>query len=356
MAVYKRGEIYHYEFEHRGFRLRGSTGCTSKREAQEFERQKRQEAAKEAERREALGRAPSTWGAIASRYWTEHGRHHSRTTHTLTSLEWLTREIGEATPLHEVNGSVIARMVAKRRGDGVGPATVNRTVTEPLRRVLKRAALWGEHLPPIEWKRHLLSEPRERVRELRAEEEAALFEALRPDYHPIVRFALLTGARLAECVSLTWEDVHWGERLIWLYGKGRKRASIPLPPIVRELLWPLRGQHPRAVFSFVVQHKSGDARLGERRPVAYEGLKTEWRRAVTRAGLKDLHFHDLRHTCASRLLRSTGNLNVVRRLLRHEDIASTMRYAHTTNEDVLAAMETMASQRVPTNAPHNASA
>ena len=33
MAVYKRGETYHYEFEYRGARLRGSTGCTSRREA-----------------------------------------------------------------------------------------------------------------------------------------------------------------------------------------------------------------------------------------------------------------------------------------------------------------------------------
>ena len=47
MAVYKRGETYWYEFDHRGARLRGSTGCKSKREAQEFERAKRQEAAKE---------------------------------------------------------------------------------------------------------------------------------------------------------------------------------------------------------------------------------------------------------------------------------------------------------------------
>ena len=49
----------------------------------------------------------------------------------------------------------------------------------------------------------MLAEPRERIRELRADEEEALFAALRPDYHPIVRFALLTGCRLAECVGLT---------------------------------------------------------------------------------------------------------------------------------------------------------
>src|SRR5215207_134998 len=77
MAVYKRegSPFYHFEFEHRGSRFRGSTGCTSKREAQEFERQKRQEAAKEAERREALGRSPLTWGVAAARYWEELGQH-----------------------------------------------------------------------------------------------------------------------------------------------------------------------------------------------------------------------------------------------------------------------------------------
>ncbi len=355
MAVYKRGEVYHYEFELRGRRFRGATGCKNKREAEEFTRRKRQEKAKEAERREALGWGPLTWGVAATRYWHENGQHHSATTHTLRSLAWLTAEIGDATPLSDINGSLVARLVAKRRGDGVGPATVNRTMTEALRRVLSRARLWGEHLPPIEWRKHILPEPKERVRELRAEEEKALFEALRPEYHTIVRFALLTGCRLAECTGLRWQDVDWGGRVIWIRGKGNKLASIPLPPTIRDLLWPLQGQvsETESVFTYAVQHPSPDVRGGERRPIAYQGLKTEWKRAVARAGLKDLHFHDLRHTCATRLLRLTGNLNVVRRLLRHEDIASTMRYAHTSNEDVLAAMEAMSSPKVPAIAPHN---
>ena len=83
------------------------------------------------------------------------------------------------------------------------------------------------------------------MRELRAEEEAALFAALRPDYHPIVRFALFTGCRLAECVGLRWQDVDWGGRRdLESDGKGGKLASIPLPPSVREFLWPLQGEHP----------------------------------------------------------------------------------------------------------------
>jgi integrase len=356
MAVYKRqgSPFYHFEFEHRGSRFRGSTGCTSKREAQDFERIKRQEAAKEAEHREALGRAPLTWGVAATRYWIEQGQHHAADTGTLRSLEWLTREIGEATRLSDINGSLVARLVAKRRGDGVGPATVNRTMTEALRRVLNRAKLWGEHLPPVEWRKHLLPEPRERVRELRDDEQEALFATLRPDYHPIFRFALLTGCRLGECVGLTWADVDWGGRTIWITGKGNKRAAIPMPPSVRELLWPLQGHHASIVFTYIVRRPSGDARRGDRRPITYRGLETEMERTLKRARVRDFSFHDLRHTAATRVLRATGNLNIVRRMLRHDNIKTTVKYAHSQHDDVLAGMQAAAeAQQVPTTGPHS---
>ena len=176
----------------------------------------------------------------------------------LWSLAWLGREIDAATRLADINGGVVARLAAKRRGEGVSNATVNRTVTEPLRGVLNRARLWGELLPPIEWRKHMLTEPRERIRELRPDEEEKLFAALRPDYHQIVRFALLTGCRLSECVGLTWADVDWGGRVIWVRGKGGKLASIPLPPTVRELLWALQGQHPTAVFAYAADRGGRD--------------------------------------------------------------------------------------------------
>jgi integrase len=198
----------------------------------------------------------------ASRYWTECGVHHKPDSGTLRALARLTEMIGEATPIANINGDLVARLVARRRADGVGPATVNRTLTEPLRRVLNRAKLvWGEHVAAINWGKHLQKEPQERIRELRADEEAALFAGLRPDYHAIVRFALLTGCRLAECVGMTWHDIDWGGRAIWINGKGGKRASIPMPPAVRELLWPLQGDHPSAVFTYVVRHPA----LGPRR-------------------------------------------------------------------------------------------
>jgi integrase len=93
-------------------------------------------------------------------------------------------------------------------------------------------------------------------------------------------------------------------------------------------------------------------RIGERRPIAYEGLTTEMQRALAKAGIRDFSFHDLRHTAATRVLRATGNLHIVKRMLRHENIKTTVKYAHSQHDDVLAGMEAAAAQQVPTNVPH----
>jgi integrase len=340
MAIFKRGRIYYYDFQLRGAKFRGPTGCTTEREARAFERQKREEAKKESDRRQALGRgAPLTWAEVASRYWREHGQFHKPDTGTLQALTWLTRGIGEKTLIAHINGDVVGRLVAKRRADGVSNATVNRTVTEPLRRVLQAAKEWGEQVQPIKFGRHLLKEPQGRIRELRADEEAALFAVLRADLHALIRFALITGCRLSECTGLTWDDVDFGNRLVWINGKGGVRASIPLGPTVRELIFPLRGDHERFVFTFVACRNRKDMRKGERRPLSAPGLQREFLSAIKRAGVRDFRFHDLRHSAASRVLRATGNLVVVQQLLRHSKIAMTARYAHVTGKDVMDAVE-----------------
>jgi hypothetical protein len=56
----------------------------------------------------------------------------------------------------------------------------------------------------IEWKKFILKEPQERVRELRSDESARIDLAMRDDYAPFFAFARATGLRLKECF-LTWE-------------------------------------------------------------------------------------------------------------------------------------------------------
>jgi hypothetical protein len=211
VSVYKHkgSPHYHFDFQVRGRRFHGSTGTGDRRKAEAVER-------KEREKAKALSKCdrdlPHTYGEAAARFWNEVGQHKVTADDTRRNLVWLGDAIGEDTPLVDITGDVVAKIVAKRRGERsknggklVSNATVNRTVTEPLRRLLARAKAWGVDVPNnIEWKKFILKEPQERVRELRSDESARIDLAMRDDYAPFFAFARATGLRLKECF-LTWE-------------------------------------------------------------------------------------------------------------------------------------------------------
>lgn len=57
--------------------------------------------------------------------------------------------------------------------------------------------------------------------------------------------------------------------------------------------------------------------------------KTAWTGARRRADVVDLRWHDLRHTAASRMVAAGADISEVKDILRHENIATTSRYVHT---------------------------
>jgi integrase len=61
--------------------------------------------------------------------------------------------------------------------------------------------------------------------------------------------------------------------------------------------------------------------------------------AVTKAGIKSLTWHDLRHTFASRLVMAGVDITTVRDLLGHKKVQMTMRYAHLATQHKLDAVE-----------------
>jgi len=54
-------------------------------------------------------------------------------------------------------------------------------------------------------------------------------------------------------------------------------------------------------------------------------------RAFAKAGIEDFRRHDFRHTFASRALRGKGDLRTLMAAMDHQDISSTVRYAHMAN-------------------------
>lgn len=92
---------------------------------------------------------------------------------------------------------------------------------------------------------------------------------------------------------------------------------------------------------------------GERYATTYCGLQIAVRRAVFAAGVKNFRFHDTRHTAATRTLRKS-NLKVVQHLLGHADIATTVKYAHVTSDDLRGALEAATPTESPTGVGNSA--
>lgn len=353
MSIWKRSgqDTWSYDFTVRGHRYSGNTGATSKREAERVETRLKEDARAQARQKAGRAAAGLTLGAALSRYWLEAGQHHANADSTLTDLAWLERHFGKTRLLASINNQDVAAMVASRRADKVAPATVNRTATARLRAVITRARdLWDEPVPRITWKNHMLREPQEVIRELTAEEEPALLEALAPGYRELVRFSLLSGARMAECLDLEWRHIDWHGEFIVITGKGDKTRHVPLSAALRALLWPLPRAHAR-VFTHVIRRSSTHHKRGDIAPVEEEALNSHFARTRKKAGIVGFRFHDLRHTFATRFLRATGDMRALQLTLGHSSIETTMRYAHVTAADAMRRMDAMSADAISTEFP-----
>jgi integrase len=76
---------------------------------------------------------------------------------------------------------------------------------------------------------------------------------------------------------------------------------------------------------------TADAVFGTHRGTPYRSFRSAVERAVHKAGVVGLTFHDLRHTFASRLVMAGVDLPTVTELTGHKDIRMTLRYTHLTS-------------------------
>lgn len=370
MPVYIRKDskdgCYTYEFRLQSRRFSGNTGKKSEREARQVEKAKRKEAEKLLAEEKQFGAEDLTFEVAASKYWHEIGQHQKDCENLLWSLDWLQTAIGRNTRISKINDNVVAGLVAKRRNEciphrkpaqRISPATVNRTMTQRLRSILIRAAkIWKVRTGEVDWSAHLLKEAGERIREASAIEEAQIISQLERGYDSAVQFAFLSGCRRMEILSLEWGRVDFFGKAFSVIGKGDKLRIIPMSKAIFELLWSERGNHAVKVFTFEAKRtlKHRGLERGERYPLTESGLKTAMRRAVASSGVENFRFHDTRHTAATRILRAS-NLRVAQKLLGHEDISTTTKYAHALVDDVRNAMDAMSATENATDETHKVS-
>lgn len=361
MSVYRRGKVWYYHFEIEGNRFRGSTRVTEKAAAERIAANVRLRAIEDLHF--PRGKEVGLYEALF-RYYSEHASH-LPSAYTIHGYVRRLQSLGDVA-LMAITDATVAEYIARRRSDQVrgkrktrkliSNTTVNHEV-RCLRAVLKRAELAGAAVPKIKWAEHLLAEPKGRTVYLSTEQETALIDALRPDFRPLVRFCLLSGARLTSAIRLTWSDVDYAAKhVIFRKVKGGGSHTIPLTRDMTLLLANERGTHPVYVFTYEAAEdrpggtKGAKRKRGERYPFSKDGWRRAWARACKKAGLPGFRFHDLRHTAGSRLTKGAG-LAFTQQLLGHADIKTTLRYSHVLTDDLHSAMERLANNHTDSPKP-----
>lgn len=334
MSIFKKPKsgIYHYAFNLKRHRYYGSTGVKDKVAAQRIHDDIREKALVSLSIGE--NQDTTTIHEACALWYAQRGQFNKNHKVTKTHLKWIVRDIGKNTRMRDITNRQLQNIIAQWRV-GRKNGTVNRHFTELLR------AVWRYSTPDIKqpnWTLLTLQEPRERVREIMEYEEKLIRQNLRPDMLPVFAFSLETGLRKSEALNLKWTEIDFNANVIIVNGKGGKIAPIPLTNTAKAILGNCK-HHPVYIFTFKSQKASHGRRMGERIPLTATALQKPWWQCLKDSGIEDLVWHDIRHTTATRLLRRTGNLALVQQLLRHSDIATTRKYAHTTIEDLRTAME-----------------
>jgi integrase len=197
------------------------------------------------------------------------------------------------------------------------PATVNRELGR-LRHMLNKAVEWDllDENPMKGLK--FLRENNARQRYLSLDECKRLLQAcLALHVRAIVTVALHTGMRLGEILSLRHRDLDLASGFILIPdSKNGEPRHVPMDSVVLTLLQ----SFPRRPNAELIFSNSAGERFLE--------IRKAFGNARKRAGLGDLHFHDLRHTFASHWMMNGGDLYVLKEILGHKSITMTQRYSH----------------------------
>lgn len=205
-----------------------------------------------------------------------------------------------------------------------GPSTVLRDLAM-LSSVINHARKeWGIAIgnPVSQIRKPAMPAGRDRI--LSDDEEKRLLEALEPRgrrspyMRPLVILALETAMRRGELLGLRWKDIDSIKRVAYLaLTKNGEARAVPLSSM--------------AVETLRTMPKSIDGRVF---PMNAAAMEAAFQRARARANLPGLHFHDLRHTAATRLADRLSNILELSAVTGHRELRMLKRYYHPKAEEL----------------------
>lgn len=221
-------------------------------------------------------------------------------------------------------------LVHAKEKERTSASTANHLLTT-LKRMLNLACKWGmlEKNPANDQERFKEGPLRERY--LSREELPRFLKALAQEDDTLSKAAILlllyTGCRRNEIMSLTWQQIHLDEgRLFLPVTKNGRSRTVHLNAKASEVLQDLairRDQEERTRDSEYIF----PSRQGTKKGYLYD-LRKPFEKACRIAVIENFRIHDLRHSFASLAVMAGASLYDVQKLLGHQDIAMTQRYAH----------------------------
>lgn len=131
-----------------------------------------------------------------------------------------------------------------------------------------------------------------------------------------------SGLRLSELCGLRWRDLDFIEGFVTVLGKGGRQRRVPVGSHARKALLEWHTDTRSAAEAPVFPGRGGAF-------ISQRAVQIRIKQLAQRQGLfKNVHPHMLRHSFASHILESSGDLRGVQELLGHADIATTQIYTH----------------------------
>lgn len=317
MSVFLRGKIWHYAFQGRTKYIQRTTRQSDKKVAEIMEAKARiMDAKGEIESKES----DITLHQLFDIYLHKHKKKPSYPSKKV-SLKLIEEFFGGKKKMREVREEEIDKLIKyfEDERDNKG-STINKNIG---------AFRHCFHLYKnrFEFKNNPFSnfkasseKKNQRMRFLLEHEKARLLSLFGNFMAKVVSFCLQTGIRQGEMRNLKWLDLDFKNKTILIRaGEEDDNRYIPMTEDVIEILESL-SHCCEYVFCY------------NRKQLSRDGiLKSGWQQVIKLSGIKDFHFHDLRHTFATDYLaknRSADAIRALQEILGHKNISQTMKYAH----------------------------
>jgi site-specific recombinase XerD len=332
--MFKRSDIWWTCISHNGRKIQKSLETSDKKLAQAIEAKIRTEIV-EGKYYERLTGQCKTFKDMMDKFMKEYAPTVSLNTQEGYKyyLKNLSRFFGNP-GLMSITPKIVAKYKLYRRDKGASPSTVNRELY-----MLSKAF----NLAVKEWE-WLKDNPVSRVQKERennevdrwlTEDEERKLLGNSPDWlREIIVFALNTGLRQDELLSLEWSRVNLLRKTILIQKtKNNKPNTLPLNSLALNILMQ---KHEGKVISLkndlVFSSQSG-TKIGKR------NLIRAFAQALEKAEINDFTFHCLRHTFATRLAQNGVDIYKIAKLLNHKDLKNTQRYSHHCPESLMIGVQ-----------------